>query len=56
MQEILLLFVVCWSLSVVCRSFKRNGNACLFICLFPRSVSRFLQEAVVVTHVHRQRR
>jgi hypothetical protein len=36
-QEILLLFVVCRSLSVVCRSFERNGNACLFVCLFVSS-------------------
>jgi hypothetical protein len=34
MQEILLLFVVCWSLSVVCRSFERIGNACLYVCFF----------------------
>jgi hypothetical protein len=27
-------FVASWSLSVVCRSFERNGNACLYVCLF----------------------
>jgi hypothetical protein len=29
--------VVCWSLSVVCRSFERNGNACLFVSFIVQS-------------------
>jgi hypothetical protein len=59
MQEI--LFFVCCFLELVSSQSAVPSKGmvmlvCMFVCFFPRSVSRFLQEAVVVTHVHRQRR